>query len=733
MAKKRKRLKKKYLHHTSRSGKRSERNVQLQLLEKEILTHIFTANDAVPVPNIHTACSLKNVTKKDIQETVDDLVRRGYLVSAGKKRFTIDPKGNIYSGKIEKNPRGFGFVIDLQPEDKARFLTKDPFLTVANMGSANHGDQVLIAINRIRRDGRPESEIISILTRCSERITGFFQPGKPPRVIPEDPRYPAKIQITENLPEDISQNDAVIVEILPLPAKQGFIQGKIEEVLGSPENIDVQMRLVIENYNLSHVFPNEVLAQAEQLSIDPQDFNSRIDLRQIPHITIDGEDAKDFDDAIAVEKQKDGYRLYVSIADVSHFVKKGSPLDKEAYSRGTSVYFPGRVIPMLPEKLSNNLCSLVPDQDRLTFSAILDFDKKGKLIAKEFAKTVIRSRQRFTYTTVKHILIDNQSDTRAKFEAFLPMLEWANELAKLLYHRRLDRGSIGFNIPEADITLHADGTIQSIQRKERNFSHQIIEEFMLAANEAVAEVFTVRHLDSLYRIHDIPDNEKVEEFIKFAQTLGLELPEPTAEPGWFAAVLDIVRGSPTEYVVNNLLLRTMQQARYDAENRGHFGLAASDYTHFTSPIRRYPDLIVHRHLHNHLQQQKSTPQPNQQESLKELGQFLSARERTAINAERNMADRLKIFFMIPFIGDTFPAIISGVTETAIYLELINLFVSGVIEVTGLKDDYYLFDIKRFRLIGEISGRAFPIGGQLNVTLIDVDHRRKRIYFTPTDE
>lgn len=734
MTKKRKRLKKKYRTQPHKVAKKRYQNTRTPQLHKEILSSIFKAGSAVSVSFIQASTEINGVNKKEVQDAVDDLVRRGFLLSTGKKKYTIDPKGKIYAGKIEKNPRGFGFVIDLEPRETARFFTKDPFLTRGNIGSANHGDKVLIAVNRVRKDGRPEAEIISILARSTEKITGFYQSGKPPLVIPEDPRYPSHIQLTEKIDVKISQNDVVIVEILPIPARQGLMQGKVVEVLGPPDSIDVQMRMVIEKHNLPYCFSTEALAEAAELAILPNDYESRLDLRHIFHITIDGEDAKDFDDAIAVEKTQDGYRLYVSIADVSHFVKKDSALDKEAYIRGTSIYFPGRVIPMLPENLSNNLCSLVPDQDRLSFSAILEFDKRGKLTARKFAKSIICSRMRFTYTTVNQILIDKHIESRDKYVDFLPMLETAEELAKSLLSKRLSRGSIGFNIPEADISLHADGTIQSIKRKERNFAHQLIEEFMLAANEAVAEVFSEHQLDFLYRIHEQPDDEKVEEFAKFAATLGLELPRFSVEPGWFATVLDIVRGSPTEYVVNNLLLRTMQQARYDSCNRGHFGLAATDYTHFTSPIRRYPDLMVHRFLHNYLKQQEAITSPkNQQSVLIEHGQFLSSRERVAINAERDITDRLKVFFMSQFIGDTFNAIISGITETAIYVELINLFVSGVIEVTLLKDDYYLYDIKRYRLIGEITGKAYQIGAQLNVTLTDVDQRRRKIYFSPADE
>ena len=732
MAKKRKRLKKKYQHHSRKNTKHKESKAQLTIRDKAILAFISASDTAVSPADIHLSGCVSEVSKKEISESLQEMVRKGILVSTGKKSYTIDKKGKVYTGKIEKNPRGFGFVVDLEPQETARFFTRDPFLKIGNMASANHGDKVLIYITRVRKDGRPEAEILSILSRSTERLTGFYQPGIPSKVIPEDPRYPTSIHIAEGNDENIAQNDAVIVEILPRPAKQGLIQGKIIEILGPPDNIDVQMRLVIEHHNLPHIFPTEVLAEANALTITSDDSDSRVDLRQTMHVTIDGEDAKDFDDAIAIEKNNKGYRLYVSIADVSYFVKHDSPLDREAYRRGTSIYFPGRVIPMLPEKLSNELCSLLPGKDRLTFSAILDFDNKGNPTAKKFTKSIIRSAQRFTYTTVQQLLQKKHNQSQEDYQEYLPMFAAAKELAEHLLSNRLARGSIGFNIPEAKIALNENGSIETIQRKERNFTHQIIEEFMLAANEAVAEIFSSQSLDFLYRIHQKPDSEKVEEFYKFAQTLGLNLPEPTGEPGWFATVLDSVKSNPTEYVVNNLLLRTMQQARYDTENHGHFGLAATDYTHFTSPIRRYPDLVVHRLLHNYLQQQLTHPL-NAKTSLPEQGNFLSSRERVAINAERDITERLKVFFMANCIGENFKAIISGVTETAIYVELINLFVSGVIEVASLKDDYYLFDLKRYRIIGEITGKTFQIGAQLEVTLVEVNHRYRRIYFAPTEE
>jgi len=728
MSKKRTISKRKNKNRQDRRAQKSPEQESLQTLPRDITAFLFRQKAPFSLNDIHQRLGDAEHSKNTIRDALEQLIRKGDIVTAGKKHYAINDKGTVFSGKIEKNPRGFGFVTDLQPRQAADFK-KDPFLTIKRIGTANHGDTVLIRIKRVRSDGRPEAELIAILERFSEHLTGFFQSGKPPLVHPEDPRYPTSIRIVESVDQDIPDGHVVIVEVLPDPSKQGYVRGKILEVLGSAETIDVQMRMVIEKHNLPHGFPDNVTQETANLSFDERDYSNREDLRHIPHITIDGATAKDFDDAIAVEKRSNGFRLYVSIADVSHFVTPGSALDKEAYLRGTSIYFPDRVIPMLPEKLSNYLCSLVPDEDRLTFSAILDFSATGKLKKKNFCKSVIRSRQRFTYTTVKEIIVDEAAEQRSAHGKLLQLLDDAKQLAEHLHARRMQRGSIGFNIPEPQITLDEEGKIQSIARKKRNFAHQMIEEFMLAANEAVAATFSAKHRNFIYRIHEKPAEEKVDEFSNFAKTLTIELPRLDNSPMWFAKVLENVRNTPAEYVVNNLLLRTMQQARYSPENVGHFGLAATDYTHFTSPIRRYPDLLVHRFLQNMLtNQEKNTLPPF--DTLAQQSNHLSKRERTAITAERDMADRLKIFFMEQFIGENFKAVISGLNERVIFVELLDLFISGAMDLSTLEDDYYLYDPKRYWFIGEISGKIYQLGAIIDVTLIDVDRHRQRINFAP---
>ncbi len=703
-------------------------------LKFQVLNLLYTSGKSVQAKQILQELDLPLSSRKPLHNLLIELTKSRILKQLDTDIFGPGSKHRLAEGVVDQNAKGFGFVTNLASKLQGTDYTKDAFLSPSNMNSARHGDTVLIRIFKVKKDGRPEAEVVSILQRGTGRLAGFvtFKSGKT-IVYPEDSRYPFTIHIPGKRSEELQEGDAVVVKIEGETDDFRHQNGTIIEILGNPDLVDVQMRLVIEKHSLPHTFSDETLAQVDDISDEITTGKARLDLRDIQHVTIDGETAKDYDDAIAVQKTRKGYRLYVSIADVSHYVPSGSALDKDAYLRGTSIYFPGRVIPMLPERLSNDLCSLVPDKDRYAFTAILDFNRSGHLLGKEFSKSIICSKQRFTYTTVRQILIDKDKDVRRTHKDFCTPLKWASELARALMHLREQRGSIGFTIPEPFMELDEQGKIESISRTERNFAHKLIEEFMLAANEAVAETFTENNLEGLYRIHEKPAPEKIQDFVNFGRSLGLDLPPLRQDPDWFGQVLDLVKDSPKEYVINNLLLRTMQQARYDVKNVGHFGLAATDYTHFTSPIRRYPDLTVHRTLQTFLQRNAKV-RTRKKESLpvKEMGTFLSARERIAVTAERDMNDRLKVRFMHGKIGETFQAIISGVTGSTIFVELLNLFVSGGISLTTLKDDHYIFDAKHHRLTGKRSGRSFQIGDQITVGLLDVDLRRNRIYFGPIE-
>jgi ribonuclease R len=700
-------------------------------LENDLIAFLYEAKAPVGLSEILKAVSDGRSRQTELKAVTEKLVQARIIKKIGKKHCELHPNAPIYQGTLDQNPRRFGFVTLTARRESQPALDQDVFVAAGHLGTALHGDTVLIRVFDVNRSGRHEGTVLKILRRGFSTLAGtYLKDRRGELVYPDDARYPFVIRVDGNNRPELKNGQMVIVAIHDADEQGHSLSGSITEILGFPDTIDVQMRLVIEKFKLPHVFSEAAQQEAdllaEQIAVDAD----RHDLRDVCHITIDGETAKDFDDAIAVEKIKSRYRLYVSIADVSHFVQAGSALDEDAYQRGTSVYFPGRVIPMLPEKLSNNLCSLIPFVDRLTLTAILDFDVSGKLLDSRFCRSIIRSRQRFTYTTVARILTDNTASE--EHQPFLAMLGLAEQLAKALLKHREERGAIGFTLPEPEIALDDDGRIATIGRAVRNFAHQIIEEFMLAANEAVAATFTRQHRPGLYRIHELPDSQKVEEFYTFAKTLGLQLPAPQIRPDWFGQVLSLCKGSPKEYIVNNLLLRTMQQARYSPKNVGHFGLAATDYTHFTSPIRRYPDLMVHRELYRMfaMKQAPSISETGMQK-LVEKGDFLSGRERTAVSAEREMNDRLKLIYMEKRMGESFAAIISGVNPSAFFVELLDLFISGSVAVEQLTGDHYFFDEKQHRLMGEIKRKTYQMGDLITVTLVDVDKRKNRINFKPS--
>ncbi len=725
---------KRFQKQRTRSRKKEQRYSVSRVstrLGNNIVSFLYNKEEPVPVKIIYKHFLSSTNTKKSIDESIIALTQTKTVHKSGKSRLGLHNSALLFEGVVTIHPKGFGFVEHLTSKYSQATYTKDPFLSPSKIGSTRHGDRVLIHITGVGRNGRPEATIISLLKRGSETIIGYFVSGPPAKVQPEDPHFPYSVGLPQDQQNFAAHGEVVIVELAP-DSGSGLL-GRITEVLGAPESIDVQMRLVIEKHNLPHVFSKKIMEEVEIFNENIEVSDDRLNLLHIDHITIDGESAKDFDDAIAVVKTTKGYRLYVSIADVSHYVAKDSALDREAYQRGTSIYFPGRVIPMLPEKLSNNLCSLVPNKNRYTFSVIIDFDDSGKVQKKKFAKSIICSRHRFTYTTIKKILIDQDIQARTSHKAHLTSLTWAEKLATVLHKRRMERGAIGFNIPEPEIRLKEDGNIDTITRAERNFAHQLIEEFMLAANEAVASFFTEKQTETLYRIHEKPDLEKVQEFKKYAETLDIHLPDYSEDPSWFGMIIKRIQGSSKEYVVNNLLLRTMQQAKYDTVNGGHFGLAATDYTHFTSPIRRYPDLIVHRRLEALLSSNLKESSSLSCAPLQSDGTFLSQRERVAITAERDMTSRLQLFFMEDYIGHTFDAIISGVTDFAIFIELTQFFINGSVDIDRIGNEYYLYDAKNHRLLGEISGRILSLGQKIEVVLLEVDHKRQRINFSISDD
>lgn len=699
---------------------------------------MYNNPEPLTLEEIMSGLNLKPHLRPEIQKIVVEMCRDGELSLTGDRRYTTARAKNTAEGILEVSARGVGIV---RIRATGHHPEREVVVFPEAMGSARHGDRVLLRVAKGQDRGpgaRVKAQVVRVLARSNRAVVGIYLGGmKTGSVVPEEARYPFNILIRSENSLGAKNGDAVVAEIFDFPdSAQQSLEGRIREVLGSPDDFLVQAEMVIREFNLPRIFPEEVLDQAaalpEEIPLDPK----RMDLRQILHVTIDGETARDFDDAVAVEKTRRGFQLHVSIADVSLYVTPGTPLDQEAYTRGTSVYFPFLVLPMLPERLSNHLCSLVPLVDRPAVTAILDFDRDGTLLKKEFMRSIIRSHARLTYTTVRQILVDKDADVRKGHKELCKPLRYMEELALVLEKKRMNRGSIGFELPEADILMSEDGKVTDICRRERNLAHRIIEEFMLAANEAVAATFSERNIPALYRIHESPDNQKVLEFQQFAGSLGLMLPSEPGTPSWFGKILALVKGTPKEYIVNNLLLRTMQRARYAPDNVGHFGLAATHYTHFTSPIRRYPDLLVHRALLELLlgQGRKKSGKDAQTAapSLAEQGEFLSGRERASMEAERAMDDRLRVQFMEEKIGHCYEGIISGLSPFALFVELTDTFVSGAVAITDLTDDYYNFDEKRHRFIGRRSNRTLQMGDIVRVQVKGVDKRRRWVNFVLLD-
>ncbi len=721
---------------STRSRRGPESPAGHTLLSNRIIFELYRAGTALSIGELVKLLSARDLPEPIIEHELRLLVRLDRVEHSRKNRFSLAKKSDLLEGVVVMNPAGFGFATGLKSSSGARLPDKDLYLSRTHLATARHGDRVLLRIIYGGPRRRDEAEIVGIFERMQKTLVGYYhQQGDHGVAEPEDPRFPASIHLNvsgQNFVGELRDGDAVIVALDTAESETAQLRGHIVEILGDPQRLAVQIRMVVEKHRLIQSFSPEAQAEAEQVVADPGAAN-REDLREILHVTIDGADAKDFDDAVAVEKLRNGYRLYVSIADVSAYVRAGSCLDREAYERGTSVYFPTTVIPMLPENISNNLCSLLPHQDRLTVTAILDFNHAGKLFKKRFVRSIIHSHNRFTYQTVKQIVVDQDKEVRNKFKPFLKALQWAAELATILHQVRVARGSITLTIPEPDIQLDAELRVAAVERMQRSFANQIVEEFMLAANEAVARTFAERDFDTLYRIHEEPDPDKIKDFISVAETLALKLPMGATTSRWYNQLLHQVQGTAREQIVNNLLLRTMQQARYQHDNTGHFGLGAEFYTHFTSPIRRYPDLIVHRLLCRMIiagsSRKDKAGKAGPYRSLQEAGLHLSDRERLAITAERDLADRLKCQFMQQRLGDRFQAVVSSITDSLFFVDLVEQLISGAVLLSSLTDDYYIHDWRKHRLIGDISGRIIQIGDLVEVVAVEVEADRGRIFFT----
>ena len=665
-----------------------------------------------------------------LKRLLKSLAADGELIETRGNRYGLPDRMNLIVGKITIHPRGFGFVVPERPMDDAK---GDIYIAGSNLNQAMHGDRVMTRIERVTDRGA-EGRIVRILERGASTIVGRFEgdSGGPGFVVPFDRRLIMDVQIPQGEQGGATSGDMVSVEITRWPTPARGPLGRIVEVLGDIDEPGVDTEIIIRKYNIPDAHSDESITEAKRLgaAVKDRDIAGRTDFRQQMTVTIDGEHARDFDDAITIDKLENGnYWLGVHIADVAHYVPEAGALDEEAYERATSVYFPERAVHMFPSELSTGLCSLNPDVDRLVQSCLMEIDSRGSVVRYELHDGVIHSDARMTYTDVNAILTDRDAAAMARYERFVPLFERMRELFEILNRRRRRRGSIDFDLKEPEIVLDDQGMVEEIIALERNVAHRLIEEFMLVANETVAAHLDEHDVPTLYRVHEEPDPLKVAEFEEFIATMGYSLGKDPSEvgPRDFQKLVERMRGTPEEKPIAFLMLRTMQKARYDASNLGHFGLAADSYTHFTSPIRRYPDLVVHRTLRESRHGRMTEERKGELiDELPEMARHTSDRERRADEAERELVQWKKVRFMADKVGDEFEGYVTGVTAFGLYIELIEHFVEGLVHVSTMADDYYRFVERAHILRGENKGRIYRLGDRVRVQVIKVDMERRQV-------
>jgi ribonuclease R len=677
---------------------------------------------------------VKGESKAVAKQVLEEMVSRGDLARTRTGRLGLPEKMDLVAGRLECKPGGFGFV---RPDQRGE---PDIYVAGAGLGEALHGDRVLVHIERRVTDGKREGRVVEILARATNRMVGRYEKdSEGSRVVPFDPHFLYEVFITPGEEGGAEAGEMVVVELTRFPGPFRAPAGRIVEVLGRVNEPGVDTAVIIAKYGIPEVFPQDVILEAESVPsvVDASALAGRTDFRDRAIVTIDGETARDFDDAVRVEMLANGnYLLGVHIADVSHYVREGSRLDGEARERGNSVYFPERAVPMLPERLSNGICSLNPGVDRLVQSVLIEINPQGRIVNYDLHDGVIRSSARMTYTEVRQILVDRDPEVRKLYEELVPIFEKMLELYQILRARREKRGSIDFDLPEPEILLDLEGVMTGVIAAERNVAHRIIEEFMLLANDVVAEHLARLEVPSLYRVHDPPDADRIESFEDLILGFGYRLRASTEQlkPKNFQKLIKKIEGKPEERLISYLMLRAMRQALYSKDNTGHYALAAPTYTHFTSPIRRYPDLVVHRLL----REVRSTGVPSideQEEREKVLpliAEHSSTTERRAEDAERELVEWKKVRFMADKLGDVLTGYITAVTSYGLFVELEEYFVEGLIHISTLADDYYHFNEKRHTLRGESTGKLFRLGDRLEVQVVRVDLERRQIDFSIED-
>lgn len=692
---------------------------------KERVLTFFKESGTKPlsVHEIEEALGINNAVEfKELVVALNELEYAGELVMTRKNRYGLPEKMNLVRGRIQMHQKGFAFLL---PDDEG---IGDVYIHFSDLNSAMNNDKVLVRIEKGDiGDNRPEGKVIRILERAVTEVVGTYEDSRSfGFVIADDKRIPNDIFIPKGKTNGAVDGHKVIVRITKYPEGRKSAEGEIIQILGHKNDPGIDILSIIYKHGIPIEFPEEVLEQAANTpdTITEKDLEGRRDLRNEMIVTIDGADAKDLDDAVSVKRLDNGnYKLGVYIADVSYYVKENSPIDKEALERGTSVYLVDRVIPMIPHRLSNGICSLNPQVDRLTLSCEMEINDKGQVVSHEIFPAVIRTTERMTYSDVNKILVDKDEELRNRYESLVPMFEMMEELASILRKKRMSRGAIDFDFKEAKVIVDEEGKAIDVVIRERSVAERLIEEFMLAANETIAEHFHWLDVPFIHRIHEDPDEAKLQTFFEFLAGLGISVKGTANEvhPQALQKVLDDIQGEPEEMVVSKLMLRSMKQAKYDPRSVGHFGLATEFYTHFTSPIRRYPDLIVHRLIRTYLIEKKMDAKTisHWKERLPEIARHASMMERRAVDAERDTDDLKKAEFMQDKIGEEFTGIISSVTNFGMFVELENT-VEGLIHVSFLTDDYYRYDEQHQVLIGERTANVFRVGDEVRVRVAGVN-------------
>ncbi|MBA4537076.1 ribonuclease R [Bacillus aquiflavi] len=658
---------------------------------------------------------------KDFVKALVKMEEDGFVVRTRSNRYGLPEKMNLVRGKLTGHPKGFAFVIP----DEARM--DDIFIPPGEMNNAMHGDTVLVRVATTSSGQRREGTVIRIIERGVQEIVGtYVESTHFGFVIPDDKKLVNDIFIPKSASKGAVEGHKVVVKLTTYPDSRKSAEGEVIHILGHKNDPGVDILSIIYKHGLPLEFPDEVLAQAMETpdEITDNDLTNRRDLRNEVIVTIDGADAKDLDDAVTVTKLDNGhFKLGVHIADVSYYVTEGSPIDKEAFERGTSVYLVDRVIPMIPHRLSNGICSLNPKADRLTLSCVMEIDGKGEVVQHEIFQSVIKTTERMTYSDVNKILVDRDESVRTRYESLVPMFELMDELAKILRKKRMKRGAIDFDFKEAQVLVDDEGKPTDVIIRERSVAEHLIEEFMLAANETVAQHFHWLDVPFIYRIHEDPKEEKLSRFFEFITNFGYIVrgTANSVHPRALQEIIEAVRGKSEEMVVSTVLLRSMQQAKYDPESLGHFGLSTKFYTHFTSPIRRYPDLIVHRLIRTYLIEGRldEAMRARWEADLPEIAEHSSKMERRAVDGERETDEMKKAEFMADKIGEEYDGIISSVTNFGMFVELPNT-IEGLVHVSYMTDDYYHYDERHYAMIGERTGNVFRIGDEITVRVIDVN-------------